>query len=393
MSFDFDTTVNRSNSNSIKWNRYKSDVLPLWVADMDFPAPEPILSSLHRTLEHGIIGYESLTKKLQELIAHRIGIRYKWQISPSSIVAVPGVVAGFTAAASTVYSPGKGVLIQPPVYPPFLSVYKTTNSLNQQARLCCMEGGRILHYQINWDVFQSAVDSNGGRTGLFLLCNPHNPIGHEYLPQDLLRLGSIISATDAILCADEIHAELLLGGTQHTPIASLDPQLASRTITLIAPSKTFNIPGLFCAFAIITNEELRKKYLKSVERMALHVNALGLIAAQAAYSGECDDWLHALLCYLKDNRDYLVGFINNEIPSLKTTNPSATYLAWIDCRAFIHSGLINGSPHKYFLKHAKVALSDGGEFGPGGEGFVRLNFGCPRSLLIEALDRMKSSLQ
>jgi cystathionine beta-lyase len=194
------------------------------------------------------------------------------------------------------------------------------------------------------------------------------------------------------ICSDEIHSELLLDGTKHLPIATLDPEIADRTITLIAPSKTFNIPGLFCGFAIIPNRDLLEGYKKALERLAMHVNSLGLIAAQAAFSGECDEWLRALNAYLTGNRDFLVESIQNDFPGIRTTLPRATYLAWLDCTDLVRSGRINGTPHEFFLKQAKVALNEGRDFGSGGEGFVRLNFGCPRSILVEALGRMKAAL-
>jgi len=249
---------------------------------------------------------------------------------------------------------------------------------------------------VDFDVFERAVNSGGAQTGMFLLCSPHNPTGQVYSPQDLLRMAEICLKNETVICSDEIHSELLLGGdstsaqggARHIPIASLDPEIADRTITLIAPSKTFNVAGLFCGFAIISNPELLKHYKEIVEQMAMHVNSLGLAAAQAAYSGACDDWLRALRVYLTGNRDFLVETVKREFDGIRITVPEATYLAWLDCREL---NLVP-SPHKFFLERAKVALNDGAEFGLGGDGFVRLNFGCPRKTLEEALERMKAAL-
>ncbi len=392
MRYDFNEVIDRRSTNSIKWQRYGPQVLPLWVADMDFRAPEPIRAALQAVVQHGIFGYEHITRELRQLVASRMENLYQWKISPEAVVPTPGVIAGFTAAAHTVCSAGEGVLIQPPVYPPFLSLHAQAGLTAQQAGLRCVEQGHLIRYEIDWDVLQAGIHSAGARTAMFLLCNPHNPIGLEFSTGDLLRIADLCAKNDIILCSDEIHAELLLGKTRHTPVASLVQQPASRIITLVAPSKTFNIPGLFCAFAILPDEELRKRYEYTLQKLALHVNALGLTAARAAYSGDCDDWLQALRSSLTQNRDYLVKTIQDEFPGMRITNPDATYLAWLDCRPLIESGRIQGSAHKFFLHQAHVALNDGAEFGPGGEGFLRLNFGCPRRTLEEALQMMKAAL-
>ena len=397
---DFDTIVDRSSTNSIKWKRYGEDVLPLWVADMDFAAPEPVQAALRRVVDHGIFGYEFPTRELRETVATRMDKLYGWQVSPEMVVATPGVIAGFTAAAHTVCTAGQGILVQPPVYPPFLSVHRIGDLVRQDAPLRMTAEGAILHYTVDFDLFERAVNSGGAHTGMFLLCNPHNPTGQAYSQDDLVRMGEICLKNDTIICSDEIHSELILGGhsnfpqgaVRHIPIASLSPEIADRTITLIAPSKTFNMAGLFCAFAIIPNASLLERYKKTTERMVMHVNSLGLVAAQAAFSGACDDWLAALCAYLTVNRDYLVEYVNRELEGVRITVPEATYLAWLDCNELVTSGRIAGTPYEFFLKQAKVALNDGKDFGFGGEGFVRLNFGCPRQTLEDALERMKAAL-
>lgn len=391
MPYDFDRPVERRGTNSIKWKRYGPEVLPLWVADMDFPAPEPVQEALRRAVEHGVYGYELPSKELAATVAARMERLYGWQVSPAAVVATPGVVAGFNVAARSVCAPGEGVLIQPPVYPPFLTVQERTGLVRQMAQLACSIQGRVLHYEIDWDVFEASFDG-GGRTGMFLFCNPHNPTGQVYAPADLLRIAEICARREVVICSDEIHSELLLDGVAHTPIAALAPEIAKRTITLVAPSKTFNVPGLFCGFAIIPDAALRRRYKKTIERMALHVNNLGQVAAQAAFSGACDDWLAELRRYLAANRDFLTGSLESEFNGIRFTIPQATYLAWLDCSDLVRSGAVDGAPSDFFLKKAKVALNDGREFGPGGEGFVRLNFGCPRATLAEALSRMRAAL-
>jgi cysteine-S-conjugate beta-lyase len=392
MDYNFDAIIERRGTNSVKWRLYPQDILPLWVADMDFAAPEPIRTALQRFVEQGVLGYEFPTKELCETVAARMQTLYGWQVSPEAVVATPGVVAGFTLATNALCSAGQGLLVQPPVYPPFLKVHASAGLVRQDAPLALDTSGSSLRYSVDFDIFQKAVHSGGARTGMFLFCNPHNPTGQVYTKDELARMADICLKNDILICSDEIHSEILLGGTKHLPIAALDPEIANRTITLVAPSKTFNVPGLFCGFAIIPNKELLERYKKTVECMAMHVSSPGLAAAQVAFSGACDAWLAGLRVYLTGNRDLLVKFIRDEMNGIKTTVPEATYLAWLDCTEMIKSGKISGTPHEFFLKSAKVALNEGRDFGSGGEGFARLNFGCPRAGLVEALTRMKSAL-
>jgi cystathionine beta-lyase len=392
MTYDFDRLIDRRASNSLKWKLYGDDVLPLWVADMDFLTPEPVLAALRRAVEHGVFGYDLPSPALRDVVVARMERLYGWKIPPEAIVVTPGIVAGFTAAAHALCQPGEAILIQPPVYPPFLKVAEYAGFSSQMAGLRCVVQGKRLQYEIDWDVFEAAFDSGGAHTGMFLLCNPHNPCGNTFGREDLQRIAEICTRHQTFLCSDEIHSELLLGGATHVPVASLDPELARRTITLIAPSKTFNVPGLFCGFAIIPDEAIRRRYRLTMERLAMHVNGLGMVAALAAFSGQCDDWLTELRAYLTANRDFLVSVVESEFDGIRLTVPDATYLAWLDCRDLIQAGKIEGSPQRFFLEKAKVALNDGADFGPGGEGFVRLNFGCPRRTLEEALTRMKAAL-
>jgi cystathionine beta-lyase len=302
------------------------------------------------------------------------------------------VIAGFNAAARTVCTAGQGILVQPPVYPPFLSVHKNAALVCQDAPLRMTTEGANLRYGVDFDVFERAVNSGDVQTGMFLLCNPHNPTGKVFSRQDLLRMAEVCLKNDTVICSDEIHSELCLGGAQHIPLAILSSEIADQTITLVAPSKTFNVAGLYCAFAIIPNPDLLRRYKKITEKMSMHLSSLGLAAAQSAFSGACDDWLAALRVYLTGNRDFLVEFIQGEFDGLRTTVPEATYLTWLDCNELVRSGRIHGTPQEFFLKQAKVALNEGKEFGSGGEGFVRLNFGCPRKTLEDALERMKTAL-
>lgn len=392
MPFDFDRIINRRHTNSIKWTFYDEDIVPMWVADMDFAVPEPIIAALHTAVEHGVFGYEMPSKTLRQSVAARMKKLYDWDVNETSVVPVTGLVSGFYAAASALCQPGDGYLIQTPVYMPFNDIQKNQGVIRQEAQLVkTVKNGR-LSYAIDWDVFEKAFHAGGSKTRMFLLCNPHNPTGQVYSREELAKMAEICQKNRTVIVSDEIHSELLLGQAKHTPIAVLSPEIAAQTITLVAPSKTFNIAGLFCGFAIIPNSELRERYKEVVEHMTLHVASLAQVAALAAFSGECDGWLDELRAYLTANRDFVVGFVENEFPGIHISVPDATYLAWLDCNELVENGKIKSSPYDFFLKEAKVALNDGAAFGTGGKNFVRLNFGCPREILVEGLERMKKAL-
>lgn len=385
MQYNFDQVVDRRRTGSIKWKFYGDDVLPMWVADMDFPPPPPILAALHARVEIGDFGYELPSPALGERICERLQRRYNWSVTPDQIVYIPSLVTGLNAVCRAIGEPGDGVLVQTPVYPPFLTAPTNQGRVTQMAELEVVPNGRTFGYRVDYDRMNATVTD---RTRLFILCNPHNPIGEAYSREELLRMAEFCERHDLIICSDEIHCDLLLGGTRHIPIATLAPDIAERTITLMAPSKTFNIPGLKASFAIVTNPTLRKRLMTAMEGIVPWLNSFALAAMEVAYR-DCDDWLEALLAYLTVNRTVVTEFVTNHMPWIRTTVPQATYLAWFDCR---NAG-IEGNPYEFFRREAKVALNDGIPFGAGGEGFVRLNFGCPRTLLLEGLERMKAALE
>ncbi len=391
MPYNFDEIIERRASNSMKWTQYPADVLPFWVADMDFRTPKPILDTLQTTLQHGVLGYEFLRRRTQEIVAARMGHLYGWQVDPDWIVATPGVVSGFNIAARAVCSIGDGVLIQPPVYMMFYGIYKNIGLTQQVVPFRFTEKDNILYPQLDLNEFSAAFHSNDAKTKMFLLCHPHNPTGQAFTREELQGMADICLRNDTIIVSDEIHSELILDGSKHIPIATLSPEIADKTITLIAASKTFNIAGLFCAFAIIPNADLREKFKVANDQVTGHVSSMGLIAAEAAFSGECDDWLAELLPYLKSNRDFMSEYLVQNFPELRFTIPNATYLAWLDFSEYVKSGKIQGSPFEFFLQEAKVAFTDGKPFGEGCENVVRLNFACPRSILDEGLERMRKA--
>jgi len=291
------------------------------------------------------------------------------------------VITGFNLACHTLEAPRDGVLVQPPVYPPILQAAEQTGKIPQQAELGRSPEGA---YRVDWDAFEAAIDE---QTGLFLLCNPHNPVGRVFKRAELERMAEICLKRGVVICSDEIHCDLVYTGSQHIPIASLDSEVAQNTITLMAPSKTFNLAGLKFSFAIIQNRELRKMYWHSGKGLVSWVNVMGQVAALSAYR-EGQEWLDQLLVYLEANRDLLYDFVRSELPGISIPKPEGTYLAWLDCRE-----TEIGDPFQFFLDNARVVFNDGKTFGKGGEGFVRLNFGCPRTMLEEALERLRNALQ
>jgi cysteine-S-conjugate beta-lyase len=384
---NFDEEINRRVSESYKWREYPEDVLPLFVADMDFRSPEPVARALDAYVRQGVYGYprglhtsdRAQVHELADLVVDRMARRYRWSIAVDDVVLIPGVVPGLNVACHSVQAPAS-VLVQPPVYPPILAAPRNAQLQTAES---CLHYGEDGSYSIDWDSFNSGIARN---TRLFILCNPHNPVGRVFRRDELKRMAEACLSANVTICADEIHSDLLFEGHEHIPIASLDPEIARHTITLIAPSKTFNLAGLQCAFAIIPNPELRRQFLAAREGLVPWVNTAGLIGAEAAYR-HGQPWLDELLPYLQANRDFLSDFVTRELPGLRMTKPDGTYLAWLDCR-----GLGLDNPFEFFLNNARVALNDGRMFGAGGAGFVRLNFGCPRSILGVALRRMKLSL-
>ena len=379
-----DCIVDRRHSDSRKWRQYGEDMLPLWIADMDFPAPEPVLRALHERVAHGIFGYGLEPPELRPLLVERLEHLYGWSVSPEALVFIPGVMSGFNLAARTVASPGDGMLVQTPIYYPILRIPTNVNLVLEGMELTRQADGR---YEIDFDLMAATFTS---RTRLFLLCNPHNPVGRVFRRDELERMAELCLRHDVFICSDEIHCDLVFPGHRHVPIASLAPEIADRTITLMAPSKTYNLAGLHCAFAIIPNAELRRRFQLVRADLVPGVDVLGFTAALAAYR-HGEPWLKEVLAYLEANRDFLWTRGRDYLPGVGLTQPEGTYLAWLDCRSLADGPTWN--PHRFFLERARVILNDGAVFGQGGEGFVRLNFACPRATLREALERMRQAIE
>ena len=381
MKYDFDRVIERRGTDSYKWKDYRDDVLPMWVADMDFVSAEPIIQALHQRIDHGVFGYTRPTLELRAVIQERLKEVYQWEIGEEEIVFLPGLVTGLNLFYHAFSNPGDGILVQPPVYFHFVRDPVIHGRVLDDPPLVQKRDT----YEIDFTLFEKGIRE---RTKVFLFCNPHNPVARVFTTKELEKVAEICLRHGVLICSDEIHCDLLYPGYRHVPIATLGREVANQTITLMAPSKTYNLAGLHCGFAIIQNSKLRQTWQTFSSGLIPGVNIMGHVAALAAFrSGQ--EWLDQVLQYLNGNRDYLAQYVKEKLPSIRMTKMEATYLAWLDCR---ETG-IPGNPFDFFLKEAKVALNDGVTFGRGGEGFVRLNFACPRKTLAEALDRMSCALK
>ncbi|MBN2045559.1 MAG: pyridoxal phosphate-dependent aminotransferase [Anaerolineales bacterium] len=383
--FNFDELINRRDTDCAKWDLPEPDMLPMWVADMDFRSPAEVQEALLEAVRHGVFGYPHFGDCVQEAVADWVLARHGWRISPESVVLLPGVVTGFNLAANAFARPGDGLLVQPPTYGPFLRVAENFNLIQQENVLAQGEDGQ---YQVDLDAFEAAITP---QTRIFMLCNPQNPTGRVFTREELAGMAEICLRHDVLICSDEIHSDLVYRGHQHLPLAMLDAEISAKTVTLLAPSKTFNIAGLKSSAAIIEDQDLREQFEAARQGMVGFVNALGAEAMRAAYLHGAP-WLDALLVYLEANRDYLMEFVRERMPGVEAAAPQGTFLAWLDCRALELTQQEGALFNSFFAQKARVALNDGGWFGRGGKGFVRLNFGCPRSTLIEALERIERAL-
>jgi len=376
--FDFDAPVDRRGTASIKWDKYKGrDVIPLWVADMDFACAPAVVEALRRRVEHPIYGYSDPPAELAGTIVVYLEREYRWKIDPDWIVWLPGLVVGLNVACRAFGEPGDDVLTATPVYPPFLSA--PVNSARNAVRVPMAEKSSVWR----WDIaaLERAITP---KSRLLLLCNPHNPVGRVFSRDELQAIAEVCERHDLTLCSDEIHCGLILDpDRRHVPVASLGENIARRTVTLMSASKTFNLPALGCAYAIASNSDLRARIRRAMAGIVHHVGMMGYIATLAAYR-DGKEWQLALLDYLRGNR----GLVEREIgriPALRIWHAEATYLSWLDARALP----INNAQE--FLEEAGVGLYDGALFGA--PGFLRLNFACSRPLLAQALERISRALR
>ncbi|WP_422102830.1 MalY/PatB family protein [Vreelandella sp.] len=386
MAFDFATPVERrvpeGHYASQKWHRYAADVLPLWVADMDFHSPPAVIDALHKRVAHGVYGYGEVPASLTNALCQWSARHYAWPIEPEWQQWLPGVVPALHFAAMALTQPGEGVLTIAPIYPPFLAVAERTGRLAQQAMLA-EPAAPGEPWQLDIAALEAAITP---QTRLLLWCHPHNPTGRVWTSRELEQLAAMVERHDLWVVSDELHCDLLLEeGASHQPLAAMFPELAKRTITLWAPSKTFNLAGLTSACAVIPDATLRQRFAAATKGFLPDGNVLGLVAAEAAYR-DGEPWRQALLEVLRSHRRVLEERVATW-PGVSLSAPESTYLAWLDMR---EAGL-GESPAKTLLEQAGVALSDGAAFGC--PGFVRLNFGTTASQLEAALARLDTLLK
>ncbi|WP_144594074.1 MalY/PatB family protein [Priestia flexa] len=384
----FNNKINRINTNSVKWDRMenlfgKKDLLPFWVADMDFAAPEEVVKEIAKRVDHGVFGYTTPTESTNESVRSWVQKRHEWNIEADWITYSPGIVFAISMAIQAYTQKGDSILIQPPVYTPFFEMVKVNERKLIESPLH-LKGDR---YSIDFSSFEKQLASG---VKMFILCSPHNPIGRVWKRGELEKIAELCKKYDVLILSDEIHSDLVYKPSVHIPISSLNEDAENRTITCIAPSKTFNVPGLQASAIIIPNNELREKYQQQQHKQGFFtLNTFGTIGLEAAYThGEI--WLNELLAYLQENIDFTRSFIKKKLPSLKVINPEGTYLLWIDCRAL---NMSDEDLHNLLLTKGKIAVESGVKYGEAeGKGFIRLNIGCPREQLKEGLKKLKAAL-
>lgn len=384
----FDKIIDRTGTDCLKHDRVKkefgtTDLLPMWVADMDLASPDFILEAIKKRCNHGILGYTMIPRGWYESICSWLKRRHDWEIDSKELGFIPGIVSGIALAIQCFTKPGDKVLIQTPVYPPFMFLPRNNGRETEINQLVYNEG----NYTIDFDDFEKKAAS---ACKMFILCSPHNPGGRVWTVNELERMAEICIRHGLIIVSDEIHADLTLPGFRHHPIASLNPEIASHVITLMAPSKTFNIPGLSSSFCVIHDMKLRKQFHDFLNLAELSSgNIFAITAAMAAYENG-DVWLDLLTAYLLKNIQYVDSFLNENIPEISACLPQASFLIWLDCRKL---NLSDAELHQFFIHRAKLGLNQGISFGPGGEGFMRMNIGCPAETVRKAMDQLKTAVK
>ncbi len=382
--FDFDKIIDREGTDSVKWDLRKNvfgnaDVLPMWVADMDFETPEFVTKAVIERAKHAVYGYSFFSDRYFETLIAWLKRRHNWEVEKDWIVFSPGIVTAVKAAVHAYSAEGDGVIVQPPVYFPFFDAIK----INKRKQLT----NQLLYLDQTYKIDFEDLAKKAKQAKMILISSPHNPVSRCWTKEELLLLGEICIKNEVIIISDEIHADLILPGYKHIPIASLSDELAEITVTCMAPSKTFNVAGLFNSSIIIKNSKLRERFVNVLKSLHLvHSNIFAMTASEAAYA-EGDQWVDEMMTYVKGNFDLLERYFKTELPFLSLAKPEATYLAWID---FSKTGLSNKKIRKMLVDEAGLGLSPGTVFGEGGSGFMRMNVGCPRSVVKEALEKLSS---
>jgi len=387
MGCPFDQVVDRRNTDCIKWDGVlevfgREDVLPMWVADMDFRPPETVIKAVMERAAHGVYGYEKKPCSFTDAVLNWYQTRQGWEIDPAWLIHTPGVVAGLTLSVLALTEPGEPVVIQPPVYPPFYGVLKSNGRTVVENPLVEVDGKYVMNVGELEDIFRSGVKT-------MLLCSPHNPVGRVWSRAELEKLGELVLRYGVTVINDEIWSDLVFPGAKHIPFATLSPEIARQTLTFNAPSKTFNIAGLHISNGIIPNQEYREKVCGLMERLHMcSVNFFGMVAAEAAYNTG-SQWLDSLLDYLEENASCVRKELGRIAPQISIAQSEGTFVLWLDCREL---GIPLEELNQFFVQEAGIAFNEGSSFGPVGLGFQRMNIGCPRSLIKEALSRLERAL-
>ena len=393
MKYDFNQICDRKNTNCFKWDFIQSifgnyDVIPMWVADMDFPVATPIVEALKRRVEHEFYGYTKASTDVIQSVVDRMWDKYAWKIKSEWIVFTPGVVPALNIAVRMLTHPGDEIILQEPVYYPFFPAVTSSGCqiVNNQLKLI---NGR---YEMDYEDLEHQFHARIGmlpvpnRIKAIMLCNPHNPVGRLWSKEELTKLGDIAIKHGVVVISDEIHCELLFKDHQHTPFASISEEFEQNSIVCMSPSKTFNLAGLEVSSIIIPNKKLRHLFINTRTGILPEPNLFGYTALEAAYRFG-DEWLDQLLDYLQGNLDFLLKYFANRIPKIKVIKPQGTYLIWLDCRDL---GMDDMTLRNFMRDKAKVGFDDGFLFGSGGSGFQRMNIACPRPILEEALIRIET---
>lgn len=388
-SYNFDELINRANTDCVKLEKMKElfgrdDLIPLWVADMDFKSPPAIIRALQERVSHGIYGYTLPSEGYTRSIVNWLSRRHRWEVNPDHINFIPGVVKGIAFALDTFTNRGDRVIIQPPVYHPFRIV---TQSMGREVvtNPLILEGGR---YRMDFDGLREIVSSR--RCQMLILCNPQNPGGTAWRPEELRKLATICTESGILVVSDEIHGDMALPGHQHTPFATVSAEAEANSLTFMAPSKTFNIAGIVSSFAVIPGKEVRERFLAYLELRELQQGTLFAYTATRAAYEECDDWLRQMLDYVQGNVRFVDRYLREQIPVIEAMIPEASFLVWLDCRRL---GLSQSELVRLFVNRAGLALNDGTIFGKEGEGFMRLNVGTSRLLLEKALNQLREAVE
>ena len=389
MKYDFDKVYDRRNTNSLKWafaaeRHHSEDELPLWVADMDFRSPEPVISAVKKTAEGGFFGYTKEKYGDQKTVSDWLFRRHGYAYDPEHIIFAPGVVFALTQAVLALTEPGDAVMISEPVYYPFSSLVRDTGRTLVRNVLIHDDRG---HYSIDFEEFERQIRENNVK--VYILCSPHNPVGRVWKREELVKAGDICLANGVLVFSDEIHADFVYEDNKHIPFASISKEYDEGSLTFTSPSKTFNIAGLQIAEIIVRDEKLRNAVRRAVNITGYaEVGITGLAAMKAAYT-ECDDWVDAVVEYIHGNMSFMEDFLSAELPMLRMTHPEGTYLPWIDCTAL---RLDRKGLEDLVRNKAKLWLDAGYIFGESGTGFQRFNAACPRKTLEEAMERLKGAI-